>query len=58
MEFFSELDVPIHPVDTGDLDFSFDFAVLSGFPRFAASRFAYFSFALRCCGVCAFIRED
>lgn len=45
--------VPIHIGEIGDLAAFVSFMALSGFPLLAASCRANLSFALRCCGVCA-----
>jgi hypothetical protein len=46
----TDLDIPTQPVD--NVGFELFLLVLAfDFPRFAASCFAYLSFALLCCGV-------
>lgn len=46
---------PIQTGDIGALGLTFWFATWSGLPLFEASCRAYFSLALRCCGVCAWL---
>jgi hypothetical protein len=46
-----DVDIPTQPVDKVGFELLFLLVVAFDFPRFAASCFAYFSFALLCCGV-------